>query len=120
VSRATVGELSHVVGEDGVDPIGDSLDQASQEVRGPGRITFSSSSMKANHDVRSIATMRRSCLSDSNFGDVDVELAGRVDPELTLRRGFARDLRKPRYPVALKATMQRPARQMRDYPPQSI
>lgn len=41
-------------------------------------------------------------------------LAGRVDLELTLRRGFALDLRQPRYPVALKATMQRPARQMRD------
>ena len=31
VSLAKVGELGHVVGEDGVDPIGDSLDQASQE-----------------------------------------------------------------------------------------
>ena len=60
MSPAKVGELSHVVGEDGADPIGDSLDQASQEVRGRGRITFSCSSMKANFDVRSIATMRRS------------------------------------------------------------
>jgi hypothetical protein len=42
-----------------VDPIRDSLDQASQEVRGRGRITFSSSSTKANFDVRPIATMRR-------------------------------------------------------------
>jgi hypothetical protein len=60
VSLAKVGELSDIVGEDGVDPIGDSLDQASQEVRGRGRITFSCSSTKANFDVRSIATMRRS------------------------------------------------------------
>ena len=44
--------------QDGVDPIGDSLDQASQEVRGRGRITFSCSSTKANFDVRSMATMR--------------------------------------------------------------
>jgi hypothetical protein len=57
---AKVGELSHVVGVDGVDPIGDSLDQASQEVRGRGRITFLCSSTKANFDVRSIARMRRS------------------------------------------------------------
>jgi hypothetical protein len=63
VSLAKVGELSHVVGEDGVDPIGDSLDQASQEVRGRGRITFSCCSTKANFDVRSIATMRRSLTS---------------------------------------------------------
>lgn len=40
--------------------IGNNLDQASQEVRGRGHITFSYGSTKANFDAWSIATMRRS------------------------------------------------------------
>ena len=57
--------------------------------------------------------------SGSNFAMSDMELANRVGLELALGRGFAFDPRQPRYPVALKTTMQRRARQMRDRRPQS-
>jgi hypothetical protein len=55
-----------------------------------------------------------------HFGDVDVEEADWIGPELTLGRSFALDLRQPRDSVTLKATMKRRARHMRDGRLQSI
>ena len=52
------GEVGSVVGEDGVDLVRDGVDQATQEVCGVRRATFSCSSTKANFEVRSMATRR--------------------------------------------------------------
>ena len=52
------GEVDSGVGEDGVDLVGDGLDQVAQEVRAVRRVAFSCSSTKANFEVRSIAPMR--------------------------------------------------------------
>jgi len=51
-------EVGSVIGEDGVDLVGDFGDQAAQEVSGGPTRDLSCSSTKANFDVRSIATMR--------------------------------------------------------------
>jgi hypothetical protein len=53
-------------------------------------------------------------LSGSDLGDVDMEIADRIDLELALGRGFAFDLGQPRDPMALQAAMQGRARQMRN------
>ena len=53
------GKLDAVVGENGVDPIGNSLDQGAQELRGLHLAALSTSRTKANLLVRAIATNRR-------------------------------------------------------------
>jgi hypothetical protein len=46
-------------------------------------------------------------LRGSDLGDVDMEIADRIDLELALGRGFAFDLGQPRDPMAPQAAMQR-------------
>jgi len=110
-----IGEVGSIISEDGVDPIGDSLDEAAQEVRGGAArhllMQFDEGELRGPVDCDDEMEL---ALSGSNLGDVDMEIADRVGLEFALGRGFAFDLRKPRNPVALKTAMQRRARQMRN------
>ena len=88
-----VGEVGSVVGEDGVDFVGDGGDQAAQEVRGRAArhllVQFDEGELRGpinRDDEIELA------LNGSNLGDVDMETADRVGLELTLGRGFAFDL----------------------------
>src|ERR1700722_17020848 len=80
-----IGEVGSVVGEDGVDPVGDGFDQAAQEVRGHAArhllMQFDEGELRGpiNRDEE----MELS-LSSSNLGDVDMEISDRVSFELAM------------------------------------
>ena len=59
-TRAGIGEVRAVVGEDGVDAVGHRCDQAPEEIGSDATGRLLSSSAKANLLVRSMATNRRS------------------------------------------------------------
>ena len=88
-----VGEVGSVVGEGGMDPIGDSLDETAQEVRGraarhlPVQFDEGEFGGPLNRDDEMELALR-----GSDIGDVDMEIADRVGLELALQRGFAFDL----------------------------
>src|ERR1700678_380968 len=109
------GEVGSVVGEDGMDLVGDGGDQAAQEVSGS----------LARHLLVHLdeGELRRSvdgddevelALRGSNLGDVDMEIADRIGLEFAFGGGFAFDLRQPGDPMALQTPMKGRARQMRD------
>ena len=106
--------MGSVVGEDGVDLVGDGGDQASQEVsRGATRhllVHLDEGELRRPIDGDDEVEF---ALRGSNFGDVDMKIADRIGLEFALGRSFAFDLRQPGDPVALEAAMQRRARQMR-------
>ena len=110
-----IGEVGSVVGEDGGDLVGDGGDQAAQEVCSRFArhllVQFDEGELRGPVDRDDEIEL---ALSGSDLGEVDMEIADRIGLELALRRGFAFDLRQARDPVALKASMQRRARQMRD------
>ena len=110
-----IGEVGSVVGEDGVDPVGDGFDQAAQEVRGRAArhllMQFDEGELRRPIDRDKEIEL---ALGGSNLGDVDMEISDRVSLELALGRSFAFDLWQPRDSMALEATMQRRARQMRN------
>ena len=87
-----------------MDPIGDSLDEATQEVRGCAArhplMQFDEGELQGptNRDNEMELAPRR-----SKLGDVDMEIADRISLELTLGRSFAFDLRQVRDPIALQA-----------------
>ena len=116
-----IGEVGAVVGEDGVDPVGDGLDQAAQEVCGRLArhlfVQLDEGELRGPVDCDDEMEL---ALSGSSLGDVDMEVANRIGLKLPLGRSFAFDLRQPRYSMALQAPMQRRARQMRDGRLQSI
>ena len=108
-------EVGPVIGEDGVDLVGDGGDQPAQEV--PGRaarhllMQLDESELRGSIDGDEEIEL---ALGGSNLGDVDMEIADRIGLELAFRRGFAFDLRKPGDPVALQTAMKGRTRQMRD------
>jgi hypothetical protein len=108
-----VGEVGSVVGEDGVDLVGDSLDQVAQEARGGAAghllMQFDEGELRRSVDCDDEMEL---ALRGSDLGEVDMKIADRVGLELAFRRSFAFDLRQARDPVALEAAMQRRARQM--------
>jgi hypothetical protein len=75
-----------------MDPVGDSLDEAAQEVRGRVArhllVQFDEGEFGGPVDRDDEI---EPALSGSNLGDVDMELADRIGLELALRRGFAFD-----------------------------
>ena len=109
------GEVGSVVGEDRVDFIGDGGDQATQEIScGPPRdflMQFDEGELRRPVDGDDEMEL---ALSGSDLGEVDMEIADRIGLELTLGRSLAFDLRQPGDPMALKAAMQRRARQVRN------
>ena len=113
--------MGSVVGEDGVDRVGDGGDQAAQEVsRGATRhllMQFDEGELRGSVDGDEEIEL---ALGGSNLRDVDMEIADRIGLELPLGRGLAFDLRQPRDPMALQAAVQRRARQMRDGRLQSV
>jgi hypothetical protein len=115
LSRGMSGEVGSVVGEDGVDLVGDGGDQAAQEVRsrptGHFLMQFDEGELRGPVDGDDQIEL---AFGGSHLGEVDMEIADRIGLELALGRRFAFDLRQPRDPMTLKATMQRRARQMRD------
>jgi hypothetical protein len=116
-----IGEVGPVVGEDGMDLVGDRLDQTAQEVRGcsPRHLLVQLDKSELRGPVDRDDEVEPA-LRGSNPGDVDMEIADRIGLELAPGRGFAFNLRQARDPVAPKATMQRRARQMRDRRLQSV
>ena len=85
--------MGSVVGEDGVDLVGDGGDQAAQEVsRGATRhllMQFDEGELRGSVDGDEEIEL---ALGGSNLGDVDMEIADRIGLELPLGRGFAFDL----------------------------
>ena len=116
-----VGEVGPVVGEDGMDPVGDGLDQVAQEICGRLArhlfVQLDEGELRGPVDCDDEMEL---ALSGSSLGDVDMEVANRIGLKLPLGRSFAFDLGQPRYSMALQAPMQRRARQMRDGRLQSI
>ena len=110
-----IGEVGSVIGEDGVDPVGDGLDEAAQEVRGRAArhllMQFDEGELRGPVDGDDEMEL---ALDGSHLGEVDMEIADRVGLELALGRGFAFDLRQASNSVTLKAAMLLRARQMRD------
>jgi hypothetical protein len=107
--------VGSVVGEDGVDLVGGSGDQAAQEVRGgaAGHLLMQFDEGEFRRPVDRDKEIELA-LSGSDLGEVDMEIVDRIGLELALRRSFAFDLRQARDPVALKASIKGRARQMRD------
>ena len=107
--------MGSVVGEDGVDRVGDGGDQAAQEVsRGATRhllMQFDEGELRGSVDGDEEIEL---ALRGSNLGDVDMKLADRIGLEFAFGGGFAFDLGQPRDSMALQAAVQRRARQMRD------
>src|ERR1700729_3226148 len=118
---ARCGEVGSVVGEDRVDLVGDGGDRAAQEVsRGATRhllVQLDEGELRRSVDGDDEVEF---ALRSSNFGEVDMKIADWIGLEFAFGRGYAFDLRQPRYSMALQAPMQRRARQMRDGRLQSI
>ena len=101
-------ELDAVVGQDGVDLVGNGGDQSDEEGRG-------------RHPVGAVDPLHEGELAGPvdgdeqmelalrrlKLGDVDVEEADRIGLELLLRLPVALDRRQPADAMALKAAMQR-------------
>jgi hypothetical protein len=104
-----------IVGEDGVDLVGNGVDQPTQEVtRGLAShflMQFDEGELRGSVDCNEPIEF---ALRGSDFGDVDMKIADRVSLEFLLGGGFAFDLRQPGDPVPLQTPMKRRARQMRD------
>ena len=85
--------MGSVVGEDGVDRVGDGGDQAAQEVsRGATRhllMQFDEGELRGSVDGDEEVEL---ALRGSNLGDVDMKLADRIGLEFAFGGGFAFDL----------------------------
>ena len=123
-SRARIawrGEVGSVVGEDGMDLIRDSGDQAAQEVpSGAARqllMQLDEGELRRSVDGDK---QEKLALRGSNLGEVDMKIADRIGLEFAFGRGFAFDLGQPGDPVALQTSVKGRARQMRDGGLQSV
>jgi hypothetical protein len=123
-SRARIawrGEVGSVVGEDGMDLVRDSGDQAPQEVpRSAARhllMQLDEGELRRSVDGDEQVEL---ALRGSNLGDVDMKIADRISLEFAFGRGFAFDLGQPGDPVALQTPVKGRARQMRDGGLQSV
>lgn len=106
------------IGEDGVDLVGNRLDQRDEEGRGgdPVGLFLQPEKGKFARAVNGYEEVELA-FGGLHLSDVDVEVADRVALELLLRGDVARDLRQARDVMALQAAMQRRAAQMRDPSP---
>src|SRR6202453_4586966 len=97
------GEVGSVVGEDGMDLVGDGGDQAAQEVSGslarPLLVHLDEGELRRSVDGDDEVEL---ALRGSNLGDVDMEIADRIGLEFAFGGGFAFDLRQPGDPMALQ------------------
>ena len=102
-----VAELNTVVGEQGVDLVGDGLDQSLQECcsYGPIRLVVQLGVSELRRAVDRHKEMKLSLLG-SNLRDVDVEEADRVRLEDLSPRLVPFDLWQPADAVALETTVQ--------------
>lgn len=108
------GELDPIVGENGVDLVGDSRDQSFEEGRGGGPFRL----LDQLHEGKLTGAIDGDvevelAFSGLEVSNVDVEIADRISLELFLRRLAAFDFRQSADPMTLEAAMQR-SRQMRD------
>jgi hypothetical protein len=114
-------EVGSVVGEDGMDLVRDSGDQAAQEVpRGAARhllMQLDEGELRRSVDGDEQVEL---ALRGSNLGDVDMKIADRIGLEFAFGRGFTFDLGQPGDPVALQTPVKGRARQMRDGGLQSV
>ena len=102
-----IRELDAIIGEDGVDEVGDGRDEIAQEL---GRdhlsgfvVQFDKGKLAGpinGHEEIELA------LVGLDFGDIDMEEADRVALELLLRRLVALDIRQPADVVALETAVQ--------------
>ena len=102
-----VAELNAVVSEYGMDLVGDSRDQSSQE----GSCRFSVRLLMELGESKFRGAIDRDkqvefALFGTNFGDVDVEVTDRVVLECLRTPYVAFDLRQPADVMALEQTMQ--------------
>jgi hypothetical protein len=106
-SGAGRGELDAVVGEHGVDLVGDGRDQAEQEIPGNGGggllVQFDEGELRGAVDGDEHVEL---ALLGAHLGDVDVEIADRVGLELLLRRPISLDIGQAADAMALQAAMQ--------------
>jgi hypothetical protein len=102
------GEVSAVIGQHGVDLVGDRFDQGSQAVcrdpRGGLLVQLDKGELGGPIDCHEQVKL---AFLGANLGDIDVEVADRVGLELALVRRVAFDLWQAGDAVALQAAMQR-------------
>jgi hypothetical protein len=100
--------MGPVVGKDGVDLVGDGVDQPAQEVaRGLADhflVQLDEGELRRSIDCDEQVEL---ALRGSDFGDVDMKIADWVSLELPLGGGLALDLWQPGDSVPLQAPMKR-------------
>jgi len=110
-----IGEVRPIVGEHGVDPVRHGRREMAQEVASDAASGFlvqlHESALGGSVDGHQQVEL---ALLGSNLGEIDVEVADRIRLELLPDGLVAIDLGQPTDAMALKATVQRGARQMRD------
>jgi hypothetical protein len=110
-----IGELDAVVGKDGVDLVGNGIDQSLQEAHRHRRrcaaVELGESELRGSVDRDEEIEL---AFRGADLGDVDVEVADGIGLEPTLVRLVALDMRQTRDAMALQATMQRRAGQVWD------
>jgi hypothetical protein len=116
-----VRELDTVIGEYGVDGVGDGRDEVAQECGGDQlggpRVQFDIGELGSPIDGHELIEF---ALGGLNFGNVDVEIADRVALELLPVGLVAVHVRQPADPMPLQTATQRRPRQMRDRRLQSL
>src|SRR5215475_9717430 len=110
-----IGEVGPVVGEDGVDLVGDRFDEMQQEVsrNPPCGLLMQLGEGELRGPIDGDKEVEPA-LRGSYFGDVDVKVADRVGLELALYAIAVPDVREPRDAVPLQAAVQGRACQVRD------
>src|SRR5262249_52163753 len=116
-----ITELDAVVGEYGVDFVGDDCDQNLQE--GRCRMSVSLLVELSKSKLRCAVNCDKQvkfAFFGAHFRDIDVEVADRIPLERLPAPCLALDRRKPADLVALEQSMQRRSRQIRDHRLESI
>ncbi len=109
------GEVSAVVGENGVDFIRDELDEFLQKIGGlaPSRPFHQSGEGELAGAVDGDKKVELT-LGGAHLGEIDVEVADQIDLELLLGRTLAVEIRPTADAVALKTTMRRGSGELGD------
>ena len=104
---ARIGEVRAVVGQDGVDFVGNGFEKGSEEVRGdaPRRLLMQLGEGELRGSVDGHEEIELAFLG-ADFGNVDVEVADGIGLELALPGLGVFHLREPGDVVALQTTMQ--------------
>ena len=110
-----LGELDAVVCQDGVNTIGDCVQEGFEEL--PGRLAVRFVDQPCHCELAGSVNRHKEIeltLIGAHLGDIGMEVSDGIAFELLAFRFVALHIGQPGYPMALKAAMQRRARQVRD------